>query len=60
MKGFILKELLAPTARRLGTASAGALVALGATNELASQIEIVVPALVAFTADLIFSYRSRN
>lgn len=60
MYKFVVQDLLKPVSRRIGTAIAGGLVALGATQPLAEQVELVVPALIAFVADLILSYRERN
>lgn len=60
MKSFLWQEILKPVSRRAGTGVAGALLALGATQPLVDQVEMLVPALIAFTADLFLSYRERN
>lgn len=56
---ILVQELLGPLGRRLGSMAAGGLLALGAAQGLADQVEIVVPALVALGADLGLSHWSR-
>lgn len=56
----LLENVIAPVARRLGTASAAAVTSYGATAEVASAVEIVVLFLVGFAADLIMSKRNRE
>lgn len=57
---FVLTELIKPISRRIGSALAGALLALGAADQLAQQVELVATALVLFAADLFLSYKERN
>lgn len=59
MKRMIVNEVLKPLARRLGSVIAGGLLALGATQDLASQVELCVPAALALLADLILSHMNR-
>lgn len=50
---FLLREILAPVGVRMGSVIAGALLAFGAPELLAGQVEAVVPALLAFAADIV-------
>lgn len=56
---FVIKEIVKPLGRRLGTLVAGGLLTIGATQDVASQVELCIPALLALLADLILSHRGR-
>lgn len=60
MKRFLMQDVLKPAFRRVGSTMGGALLALGATAELASQTETVVTALMLFGADLYMSKQGRR
>jgi len=57
---FILKELLKPTLRRLGSMIAGGLITLGVATEAANAIETGAIAAMAVLADLIMSHWERK
>ncbi len=57
---FILKELLKPTLRRVGSMIAGGLITMGVAQEAAIAIETGAIAAAAVAADLIFSYWERK
>lgn len=57
---FIVQDLMKPIGRRLGTFVAGILIGLGATQELALQVETLIPVVLAFAADLALSKRARK
>ncbi|MCA2009588.1 hypothetical protein [Tritonibacter mobilis] len=38
---FLLEEMLRPASRRIGTLLGGALLGIGATEQLAGQVEVV-------------------
>jgi hypothetical protein len=57
---FFIDELAKPIARRMGTAIGTAILALGAAEQLALQVETVSTALILFAFDLVMSYRGRN
>lgn len=57
---FVIEEVVGPLSRRMGSAIGGALLALGATNDLALQVEVVSAALIAFACDLVLSKRFRK
>lgn len=60
LKTFILKELLKPTLRRLGSMIAGGLITLGVATEAANAIETGAVAAIAVLADLIMSHWERK
>lgn len=69
MKRFLIQELVKPASRRLGSIVAGALVTLAATKApeyqaqveiVAEQLKLLIPAAIAFGADLALSHRGRN
>lgn len=60
MKKFILKELLKPTLRRLGSMIAGALVTYGVAEDAAVAIQTGAVAALAVAIDLAMSYMERN
>lgn len=60
MKRSILENLLMPASRRVGSMIAGGLLALGATQGLTDQVELLIPALIAFCADLGLSKWNRR
>lgn len=57
---FLVSELLAPAARRLGTAAGASLVAYGAAKGLADQVEAVVTGVALFGVDLMWSHFARK
>lgn len=57
---FIVQDLLKPIGRRLGTFASGMLIGIGASQELAMQVEMLIPVLLAFAADLALSKRARK
>lgn len=59
MKAFLVRELLKPLSRRLGTAAAAILIAKGVDPDIVSQIVAGVTALMFVCADLILSATSR-
>lgn len=52
---FLLREILGPVSRRVGSVLAGALLAFDAPEVLAGQVEAIIPPLLAFGADLALS-----
>ncbi len=60
MKKFILKELLKPTLRRLGSMIAGGLITLGVAEQSALAIETGVIAAIAVCCDLLLSWLDRK
>lgn len=60
MKNLIINEIAKPLFRRIGSISAGGLLTLGATHELANQVEVSATALAAFVLDLLLSHWSRK
>jgi predicted membrane-bound dolichyl-phosphate-mannose-protein mannosyltransferase len=60
LKKFILKELLKPTLRRLGSMIAGGLITLGVAEQSALAIETGVIAAVAVACDLLLSFLDRK
>jgi len=60
VKHALHREVLIPITRRIGSLIAGGLLALGATGDLASQVEVIVPALIALAVDLLLSHLERR
>jgi hypothetical protein len=60
LKKFILKELLKPTLRRLGSMIAGGLITLGVAEQSALAIETGVIAAIAVGCDLLLSFLDRK
>jgi hypothetical protein len=60
VKKFILKELLKPTLRRLGSMIAGGLLTLGVAEEAAVAIQTGAIAAMAVGIDLLWSYMERK
>lgn len=56
----LYQNVLAPIARRLGTASSAAVASYGASVEVANAVEVVVIFAVGVMADLILSKRNRE
>ncbi|WP_114963025.1 hypothetical protein [Tritonibacter mobilis] len=57
---FLLEEMLRPASRSIGTLLGGALLGIGATEQLAGQVEVVAASLVLFAADLVASHVQRK
>lgn len=56
---FLLSELLAPAARRLGSLAGGALIGAGMAAGTAAQIETAIVAGSLFGVDLLVSHLTR-
>jgi len=56
---FILEEILKPILRRLGTSVGVFLTTVGASSELATQVEVVLPTVLGLFFDLAWSHRNR-
>lgn len=56
---FLLDEVVKPLLRRIGTVAGSTLSALGASSELTSQVETVVPLVLGLLFDLAWSHRNR-
>ena len=60
MKAFVLQQLVGPTLRRVGTMIGAYLVSVGASMDLASQIETAAIAAALFAVDLLSSASNRR
>lgn len=56
----LVSDFIKPSFRRLGTACGSAILALGATQGLVDQVEVIIPALCGFAFDLIMSKANRG
>jgi hypothetical protein len=60
VKTFIIKELLKPTLRRLGSMIAGGLMTLGVAQDAAHAIETGAIAAILVVCDLFLSWHERK
>jgi hypothetical protein len=58
--GILVKELVKPLLRRLGSLIAGALVSIGFATEQAVAFETALIALLMLTVDLVLSHMDRK